>query len=264
MFVVIASVVLAIVLFLLPRKVLKDPVTGEQANTENSVESSENHASAFPLSSSNRMLVDSLIASFKANEELSILTEVSDIFGTESLFDSSAYYMNMAADKSQNLDLRAKAGDLYFQAYNMSLDPVQREELGERARENYDTILAVNPRDLHARTNKAMTYVSSSSPMQAISLLRQVLDDEPKYVPAIMSLGALSMQSGQYDKAVGRFKEVLAIDPNNLRGKLGLGYSLIEVGDKEDGMNILDQILQNNEIDEVLRSEIENTLNSVK
>lgn len=255
---------LAIVLFLLPRKVLKDPESGSQSNTQGDEVAEENHSSAVPLSGSARVSVDSLNAIFEANGDLELLTDISNLFANESLFDSAAFYMNEAAVKSQNLELQIKAGDLYFQAYNMSLDPVKREELAEQARLNYDKVLSVNPRDLHVRTNKAMTFVSSASPMQAITLLRQVLDDEPKYTPAIMSLGALSMQSGQYDKAVSRFQQVLSIDPGNLRGKLGLGYSLLETGKQEEGLKVLQEILSNPATDEVLRSEIQNTLNTVK
>jgi cytochrome c-type biogenesis protein CcmH/NrfG len=99
--------------------------------------------------------------------------------------------------------------------------------------------------------------------MKAITMLREVLDQEPNYVPAIMSLGGLSMQSNQYDKAAARFQNVLKIDPANVNAKLGLAYSLIELDRKLEAKGLLNDVLSQN-IDDVMKDEIIKTLNSLK
>jgi Flp pilus assembly protein TadD len=135
--------------------------------------------------------------------------------------------------------------------------------LVEKARAAYNKVLALQPADLHAKTNLAMSYVGSDAPMKAITMLREVLDQEPKYIPAIMSLGGLSMQSNQYEKAASRFQNVLQIDPTNVNAKLGLAYSLIELGKKPDAKALLNDVLKQN-IDPVMKDEITKTLNSLK
>ena len=52
-------------------------------------------------------------------------------------------------------------------------------------------------------------------PMQAILKLREIAENNPGHVKANYTLGVLSMQTGQYDKAIGRFETVLEQQPDN-------------------------------------------------
>ena len=49
--------------------------------------------------------------------------------------------------------------------------------------------------------------------MQGITLLLNVVKQDPKNVKANMNLGLFSRKSGQFDKAVNRFKTVIAQKP---------------------------------------------------
>ena len=51
--------------------------------------------------------------------------------------------------------------------------------------------------------------------MKGIMMLREVLQEDPDNVQAHLQLGLFSVQSGQYDKAVERFRKVLELDPAN-------------------------------------------------
>lgn len=260
----VVGTLLACLLFFLPRTVVKDK-TDSVASKEASNSSNDEHTSVvkLPLEVSNQLSQKRDSLNKGIGNRTDLLLSISSLFQSNNLFDSAGFYTNVVAKEINSVELVGQAADQYFQAYSLSLDPVNREKLADATRDLYDQVLKQNPRDLHARTNKAMTFVTSEAPMQAIMLLRQVLDDEPRYVPALMSIGALSMQSGQYDKAVQRFEEVLKVDPNNVRGKLGLAYSLLETEKKEKGIKILNEIL-GQDIDEVLRNEIQNTLNNIK
>lgn len=50
-------------------------------------------------------------------------------------------------------------------------------------------------------------------PMQTILKLRELAEKEPDNVEAQFVLGTLSWQTGQYDKAMERFRKVIALDP---------------------------------------------------
>ena len=69
--------------------------------------------------------------------------------------------------------------------------------------------------------------------MQGIAMLREVLEKDPKNELALFNMGMLSIQSGQYDRAIERLKELVAINPSHIQGQLLLGLAFMNSGDKE-------------------------------
>ena len=68
--------------------------------------------------------------------------------------------------------------------------------------------------------------------MQGITLLREILEADPKNELALFNLGMLSIQSGQYDKAVERLEALVKINPDHTQGHLLLGIALMNTGEK--------------------------------
>lgn len=66
-----------------------------------------------------------------------------------------------------------------------------------------------------AKTEEAIALVNGQDPMRGIMMLREILQEDPNNVEAHWHLGLFSVQSGQYDKALGRFKKVLELDSVN-------------------------------------------------
>ena len=64
--------------------------------------------------------------------------------------------------------------------------------------------------------------------MQAIGMLREVLAQDPKNELALFNMGMLSIQSGQYDRAVERLEELVKINPQHTQGNLLLGIAYME------------------------------------
>jgi Tfp pilus assembly protein PilF len=188
---------------------------------------------------------------------------LAEMFYQASVFDSSAYYYEQIAVANPGTSNWLRTGDAYLQAYSLALNAAKIEELAEKTREAYGHALKFDPSSLHAKTNSALTYVNSQSPMRAITILREVLDQQPSYLPAIVALGKLSMQSGQHDKAVERFKEVLKIDKENVEGKIGLAYSYIELGKSNDAKVLLTELLEA-DLDPIVKDEVRKTLNNLK
>lgn len=52
-------------------------------------------------------------------------------------------------------------------------------------------------------------------PMQAVLAIRNIADKHPKNLKANFTLGLMSMQTNQFEKAVERFKTVVEVDPQN-------------------------------------------------
>jgi Flp pilus assembly protein TadD len=68
--------------------------------------------------------------------------------------------------------------------------------------------------------------------MKAITTLREVLEKDPKNELALYNMGMLSIQSGQYDKAVERLKLLVEINPSHTQGNLLLGIAYMNAGDR--------------------------------
>lgn len=90
--------------------------------------------------------------------------------------------------------------------------------------------------DLDLKVDSAVSLVSGSNPMAGIMLLREVLNEDPKHVPALYQLGVFSMQSRQFDKAVERFLQVLSIDPEKHEAHFFLGQAYAALGNKEEAV----------------------------
>jgi tetratricopeptide (TPR) repeat protein len=62
------------------------------------------------------------------------------------------------------------------------------------------------------KTAEAVALVNGQEPMRGIMMLREILEEDPNNAEAHWHLGLFSVQSGQYDKALERFKKVLELD----------------------------------------------------
>src|SRR5690606_38761678 len=77
------------------------------------------------------------------------------------------------------------------------------------------------------------TYLSDANPMQAITTLREVLAQDPDNKLALYNMGMLSIQSGQYDRAVERLERLIEIDQNNTQAHLLLGIAYMNTGKRK-------------------------------
>ena len=108
-----------------------------------------------------------------------------------------------------------KAGDAYRAAYTNLQDTVTARALYDYAINAYEQALEINSADLDAKTGLGSAYVSgTNNPMAGIALLQEVVKADPDHVGANKSLGLFSMQSRQFDRAIDRFKKVVALQPD--------------------------------------------------
>lgn len=262
-FLIVIALALGCFAFLVsrPKTIVKEEIKAISSGSQEETVNSSNMHMANPEAS---RMAGEIRAKYATDANpLNGYRALAEMFYKSSVFDSSAFYYEQISFHSPSLENWIRSGDTYLQAYSLALNPVKVEEMAEKTRASYSQALKFDPNNLHAKTNTALTFVNSQSPMRAISILREVLDQQPKYVPAILSLGKLSMQSQQYDKAVDRFKEVLKIDIDNVDAKIGLAYSYIELGKAEDAKALLNELLTL-DIDPIVKDEVRKTLNNLK
>ncbi|MDH4057222.1 MAG: tetratricopeptide repeat protein [Cyclobacteriaceae bacterium] len=158
---------------------------------------------------------------------------LSDLYWEAGKFDSAGWYADKAAAFFNTMESWIKAGDSYYQAYTFALDQLKQNELAEKAQGYFKRVLNADPGNLEVKTKLAMTYLSSSSPMQGITLLREVLAEDPKNESALFNMGMLSIQSGQYDRAIERLTELTSINPGHIQAQLLLGVAYANKGDNK-------------------------------
>jgi len=101
----------------------------------------------------------------------------------------------------------------------------------------------LSPLDQKVQDALAIIESQDGNPMQAIFLLREVVEEDPQHRNAQYALGRFSMMSGQWDKAAERFEIVLQIHPDDVDAAEGLAQSLVELGRPEGAIQHLQSFL---------------------
>lgn len=81
-------------------------------------------------------------------------------------------------------------------------------------------------------------------PMQAVMAIADVAEKFPDNVKANFTLGVMSMQTGQYSKALSRFKTVIDQDPLNGDAYLLYARSQMFLGDSTAAKSVLEDALE--------------------
>jgi outer membrane protein len=156
-----------------------------------------------------------------------------DLYQKTAQYDSAAWYAEQANVFFETTESKLKTGEAYYQAFSFSMDNTKRNGLAEKARQFFQQVLDADPKNLGVKTKMALTYIGTSTPMQGITMLREVLVEDPTFKPALFNMGMLSVQSGQHGKAIEWLNKLLVVDPQDVQGRLLLGVAYTNSGDKE-------------------------------
>ena len=260
--VIAAAIILVVVLFSLPKVIIdKDkqasfagseatanrdtPAGGAEAADGHLHESEESAASAAHKTASPEALskLKALLADYRQQkspaDRAKLAEELAVQYTAISKFDSAGYYYEQVAAMKPGETIYQKAADQYYEAFTFAANEERSKTLGAKARGLYDKVLQNNPANLDAKTNLAMTYIAAGEqPMQGVQLLREVISTDPNNEKALFNLGILSIQSGQYDKAVDRFRHLIEVNPQHIQGNFYLAVCLAETGKKEEAKRV--------------------------
>lgn len=127
----------------------------------------------------------------------------------------SALYLEIVADKAQTLGDWLLAGDRFLKAFDNTKDSVMLPALLQKANKAYTNAVGIDSANADAKTGLGITIVNGmGAPMQGIAMLMDVVKKDPKNLKANMSLGTFAIKSGQFDKAITRFTDIIAIKPS--------------------------------------------------
>ena len=127
----------------------------------------------------------------------------------------SALYLEIVAQQEKTLNSWLAAGEKLMKAFDNSRDSTLLQPLLQKANASYSAAVALDSTNLDAKTGLGITIVNGMGmPMQGIAMLMDVVKKDPKNLKANMSLGVFAIKSGQFDKAIARFKDIIAIKPS--------------------------------------------------
>lgn len=159
--------------------------------------------------------LEAILKSASENEKVDLYKKIAQQWDDLNQAAPAAFYYELIAQKEPGFTPWLKTGDKFTEAYQQTADTLMQPALVQKAIQAYQQADKLQPNTPEVKTGLGIAYVSGTpNPMQGIQLLLEVVKNDPKNVKANLNLGLFSMKSGQYEKAVDRFKTVIAQAPS--------------------------------------------------
>ena len=98
------------------------------------------------------------------------------------------------------------------------------------------------------KIEKALEIINGGGqPMEGILMLKELADSDDPNIDAVFLLGQLSVQSGQLEKAVERYSQVLEIQPGHIDATWELAMLNMKMGDLEDAIARFEYCIEKDE-----------------
>jgi tetratricopeptide (TPR) repeat protein len=207
--------------------------------------------------------INSVEAELKKNpSSLNLIDSLGKMWDRLNMPQVSSHYYELVAENNQDEKSWINTAYRYYDAFRITGDSTLRKFYVEKAILSYQNVLKINPDNLDAKTDLGLCYAEgTSSPMQGITLLREVVEKNPRHEMAQFNLGILSVRSGQYDKAVERFQKVLEINPSNKEARFLLGRTFSAMGKNDLALENLNMIKESG--DSQFNEEVKNLINKI-
>jgi len=122
----------------------------------------------------------------------------------------SAMYLEVVANAEPSLKNWLAAGDRLLKGFESTQDTLVRPAMLQKANIAFTKAMALDSTNTDAKTGLGITIVNGmGAPMAGITMLREVVEKEPKNLKANMNLGLFAIKSGQFDKAIIRFTNIV-------------------------------------------------------
>lgn len=150
----------------------------------------------------------------KKNPGFETYTRLGDTWNKSSKSVWAGHYYFKAAELKPGLENWLKAGDALNESLSNNQDTSSARLIFTESTKAFSEAIKLDSTNLDAKTGLGVAYVAGGdNPMQGIGLLLGVVSKDPNNIKANFSLGLFSMKSGQYQKAINRFKTVVSQKP---------------------------------------------------
>ncbi|MDO9000405.1 MAG: tetratricopeptide repeat protein [Bacteroidota bacterium] len=156
--------------------------------------------------------------------------------------DLAAHFTEELAKKENNAANWLKAGNRYYYAIQFVQDKTAIPILYQSATRCFGKGLELEPNNVDAKIMLASCYVEGSEdPMEGIKRLREIEKIDSNNVKLQLTFAFFSVKSGQLDKAISRFNNVLKIDSNYIEAYLHLADAYEQKNDTEKTIEMLEK-----------------------
>jgi tetratricopeptide (TPR) repeat protein len=189
------------------------------------------------------LFIENELAAIRDSSRMAVVfTKLSGVWERNKQYPVGVFYRAQAA-KLENSEKK-----LTFAA-QLFLELLEHE--GNRAIQLWEASEAISCLELslkldstneEAKLAMASAYIQGTEqPMVGVQMLLAITREKPDDVPANMLLGRMSIQSGQYEKAIKRFETVLKTEPNNKEALYFLAQAYEETGNKQKAIELLEK-----------------------
>ncbi|MBA2613297.1 MAG: tetratricopeptide repeat protein [Bacteroidetes bacterium] len=185
------------------------------------------------LEPSKKMQYDKLLASQK-------LDSVVVFWDRTKRPDLAAHYTEVLAKKENKAASWAKAGNRYYYAIQFIQDKTAIPVLYQSANRCFAKSLELDPNNTDTKIMLASCFVEGSEdPMEGIKRLKEVEKTDSNNVKLQLTFAFFSVKSGQLDKAITRFNNVIKIDTNYIEAYLHLADTYEQQGNTAKTIEML-------------------------
>jgi tetratricopeptide (TPR) repeat protein len=155
--------------------------------------------------------------------------------------DLAAHFAEAKAQKTQQDSNWVAAGERYYNSARFVKDNTELPAIYQSAIRCLKTAIEKGNTESKTKILLASCYVEGTeTPMDGISLLREVEKTDSNNVQLQLAFAAFSSKSGQTDKAIKRFNKVLQIDSNYIEAYLYLADIYEQQNDKVNTIKMLE------------------------
>jgi tetratricopeptide (TPR) repeat protein len=184
--------------------------------------------------------------------------KIGDLFASATAFDSAVYYYKKSAQEQDNLAIKIKTADAYYNLFGITEG--RDSKVADACKEILREILTISPSNMEAKAKLGyVTTLTSAAPMEGVGILNQVLEVEPENRTALFNLGLLGIRSRQFEKAITRFEKIIVKDSEDQVARFYLAICYKETNNPTKVRELVKIITRSN-ADPVLISEAEKLL----
>jgi len=208
------------------------------------------------------------LSSWETKTDTASLRKISDIWSSFRNAGLSGFYIEKLALVAPTTENWFNAGYRYMVAFRTTEKNGEKLYFTRKAITCFKTVLDKDSTNLEAKANLGVCYVEGAqtlgtAPMQGVKLLLDVVGKDPKNITALVNLGYFSIQSGQLDKAIERFNQIIEIKPDYLEAYIYLADAYQRQGKKEEAIKTL-EILKSKNKDPELEANINQYIQDLK
>ncbi len=218
-----------------------DPGTMKPASVDSIISASKQQLPR-AVADSVSTIENELAAVRDSSQMAAVFTRLADVWQRQKQFRPAFYYRAKAAKLENSEKSLTFAGQLFLELLEREGDRSLQMWEANEAVAVLEKAVALNGNNEEAKLAMASAYIQGTpEPMKGVQMLLAITREKPDDVPANLLLGRMSIQSGQFDKAVKRFETVLKTEPKNKEALYFLAQAYEGMGNKTKAIELLEQ-----------------------